>query len=105
MAQMGPSAAETMRQSPLNQAYPNVNWAVLFTKLGDLLKKDYDWSKEVAAIKAPTMIVFADADAVPPAHTSWSSSACSVAASRRFRWFWKACGPARRFARPYTLQH
>ncbi len=68
MAQMGPAAAEGMKQSPLYKLYPNVNWAVLFTKLSDLLRKDYDWSTEVAAIKAPTMIVFADADAVRPAH-------------------------------------
>jgi pimeloyl-ACP methyl ester carboxylesterase len=68
MAQMGPAAAEQMKQSPLYKLYPNVNWAVLLTKLSDLLRKDYDWSKEVAAIKAPTMIVFADADAVRPAH-------------------------------------
>jgi pimeloyl-ACP methyl ester carboxylesterase len=68
MAQMGPAAGEQMKQSPLYKLYPNVNWAVLFTKLGDLLRKDYDWSKEVAAIKASTMIVFADADAVRPAH-------------------------------------
>jgi hypothetical protein len=33
-----------------------------------LLRKDYDWSKEVAGIKAHTMIVFADADAIRPAH-------------------------------------
>ena len=68
MSQMGPSAGEMMKQSPLNQVYPNVNWAVLFTKLGALLKKDYDWSKEVAALQLQTMIVFADADAVRPAH-------------------------------------
>ena len=53
MAQMGPSAAQGMKQSPLNQIYPNVNWARLFTKLGELLRKDYDWSKEVAAITTP----------------------------------------------------
>jgi hypothetical protein len=52
----------------LYRLYPNVNWAVLFTKLGDLLRKDYDWSKEVAATKTPAMIAFADADAVRPAH-------------------------------------
>ncbi len=68
MAQMGPAAAEGMKQSPLSQLYPNVNWAALFSKLGDLLRKDYDGSKEVAGIKARTMIVFADADAVRPAH-------------------------------------
>lgn len=68
MAQMGPSVAVSMKQSPLSQRYPNVDWARLFTKLGDLLRKDYDWSKEVVAIKAPTMIAFADADAVRTAH-------------------------------------
>lgn len=68
MAQMGPEAAKVMLQSPLNQLYPDANWAVLFTKLGDLLRQDYDWSKNVAAIKSPVMIVFADADAVRTAH-------------------------------------
>ncbi len=68
MAQMGPAAAESMKQSPLSQLYPNVDWARLFTKLADLLKKDYDWSRPVAEIRAPTMLVFADADAVRPAH-------------------------------------
>ena len=68
MSQMGPGSAEMMKQSPLNQVYPNVNWAVLFTKLGALLKQDYDWSKQVAALKQPTMLVFADADAVRLAH-------------------------------------
>jgi pimeloyl-ACP methyl ester carboxylesterase len=32
------------------------------------LRKDFDWSKEVAAIQAPTMLVFGDADAVRPEH-------------------------------------
>jgi pimeloyl-ACP methyl ester carboxylesterase len=68
MGQMGPASAEMMKQSPLSKMYPNVNWATLFTKLGALLSKDYDWSKQVAAIQAPTMLVFADADAVRPEH-------------------------------------
>jgi pimeloyl-ACP methyl ester carboxylesterase len=68
IAQMGPAAAEGLKKSPLAQMYPNVNWAVLFTKLRDLLTKDYDWSKEVAAIKSPTMLVFADADAIRTTH-------------------------------------
>ena len=67
-AQMGPAAGEQMKQSPLFNLYPNVNWAVLFTKLGELLRKDYDWRREVAGIKSPTMLVFADADAIRPAH-------------------------------------
>lgn len=68
MVRMGPQAIEGMKQSPWFKLYPDVDWPVLFTKLGDLLRQDYDWSNEVAAITAPTLLVFADADAVWPAH-------------------------------------
>jgi pimeloyl-ACP methyl ester carboxylesterase len=70
MAQMGPSVAEMMKGSPLYQLYQNVNWVALFTKLGDLLRQDYDWSKDLAAFKGPTMLVFADADAVRTEHVA-----------------------------------
>jgi pimeloyl-ACP methyl ester carboxylesterase len=73
MAQMGAGAAEPMKQTPMYQLYARIapkpaDWPVLLTKLGELLRKDYDWSKGVAAIKAPTLLVFADADAVRTAH-------------------------------------
>jgi pimeloyl-ACP methyl ester carboxylesterase len=65
---MDRSSGEVMKQSPLAQLYPNVDWPTLFGKIGDLQRKDYDWSADVRAIAAPTMLVFADADAVAPAH-------------------------------------
>jgi pimeloyl-ACP methyl ester carboxylesterase len=73
MAQMGAGSAEMMKPSPIYQTYARIaprpaDWPVLLTKIGELLRKDYDWSKEVAAIKAPTMLVFGDADAIRPAH-------------------------------------
>ena len=73
MAQMGPASAEPMKQSPIYQVYAHSaprpqDWPNLLAKLGDLLRKKYDWTKEVASIKAPTMLVFADADAVRPEH-------------------------------------
>jgi pimeloyl-ACP methyl ester carboxylesterase len=68
MAQMGPVAGETIKRTPLSRLYPGVNWRTLFTKLGELLRADYDWSKEIQAIKSTTMLVFADADAVRAAH-------------------------------------
>ena len=73
MSQMGPGAAEPMKQSPMYQMYARIapkpaDWPVLITKLGDLLHQDYDWSKDVAAIQAPTLLVFGDADAVRPEH-------------------------------------
>jgi pimeloyl-ACP methyl ester carboxylesterase len=73
MGQMGPEAAEPMKQTPMYQLYASVapkpeDWPVLLTKLGQLLRQDYDWSKDVAAIKAPTLIVVGDADSVRTAH-------------------------------------
>lgn len=66
--QMGPAAGEVMKQSPLAQLYPNVDWPSLFGKIGDLARKEYDWSADVRSIAAPTMLVFADADSVQTAH-------------------------------------
>lgn len=73
MAQVGPGAADSMKQSPMYQLYARIaprpaDWPVLLTKIGELLRKDYDWSNDVAAIKAPTMLVFGDADAIRPEH-------------------------------------
>lgn len=73
MGQMGPEAVEPMKGTPMYQLYSGVaprpeDWPVLLTKLGHLLRQDYDWSGEVAAIEAPTMIVVGDADSVRTAH-------------------------------------
>jgi pimeloyl-ACP methyl ester carboxylesterase len=73
MEQMGPKAAEPMKQTPMYQVYSSVaprpeDWPVLLTKLGQLLGQDYDLSEGVAAIEAPTMIVVGDADSVRTAH-------------------------------------
>jgi pimeloyl-ACP methyl ester carboxylesterase len=65
---MGPQAAVAMKQSPLATMYPTVNWATLFTKIGEMARQNYDWSADVAKITSPTMLIFADADAVTPAH-------------------------------------
>jgi pimeloyl-ACP methyl ester carboxylesterase len=73
MEQMGPQAAEPMKGSPMYGLYSSVaprpeDWPVLLTKLVDLLRRDYDWSEEVATLEIPVIIVVGDADGVPPAH-------------------------------------
>lgn len=66
MEAMAPQIGANVAQSPLAELHPDVDWVQLFTKMGDLLKRDYDWSEEFAAISSPTMLVFADADAQTP---------------------------------------
>jgi pimeloyl-ACP methyl ester carboxylesterase len=75
MAEMGPERAEMMKPSPLYQAYaknaPRVeDWPKLATKVAELLKRDYDWSKEMAAMRVPALIVAADADSFSPIHAA-----------------------------------
>jgi pimeloyl-ACP methyl ester carboxylesterase len=72
-AQLSAEAAEPLKQTPLYTLYANVaprpeDWPVLLTKLGDLLRQEYDWSNDVAALTTPTLIVAGDADAVITGH-------------------------------------
>ena len=73
MTQMSAGSAESMKQTPMYQLYTRVapkpeDWPVLLTKLGDMFRKDYDWSNDVPAIKAPVLLVFGDADGVRTSH-------------------------------------
>lgn len=36
--------------------------------MGDMLTQEYDWSSAVAAIVAPTLLIFADADSIRLEH-------------------------------------
>jgi pimeloyl-ACP methyl ester carboxylesterase len=72
-AQTDASSADQMKQTPMYQLYSSVaprpqDWPILLARLHDLLIRDYDWSREVKTIKAPTLLVFADGDAVITAH-------------------------------------
>ena len=73
MDRFAPGAADMMKQSPLDELYARFaprpeDWPVLIAKTAELLKIDYDWTAEVAALTTPTMLVFADADSVRPDH-------------------------------------
>jgi len=72
-----------VKASPLGQTYPQVDWTNLFRKVGDLTKRHYDWSADVARVQARTLLAFADADAMRPDHMVE---------------FWKALGGGRRDA-------
>ena len=46
------------------------DFPVLCDKIGEMLRHSYDWSDDVAALKMPTMLVFGDADSIPPAYAA-----------------------------------
>jgi pimeloyl-ACP methyl ester carboxylesterase len=71
--QMGPEVAESMKQTPMYEAYREVaprveDWPILVAQLTALLKLDYDWSERVRALPMPVLIVVGDADGLPPRH-------------------------------------
>jgi pimeloyl-ACP methyl ester carboxylesterase len=73
MDRFAPEMADMLAQSPLYERYarlaPRVqDWPVLIAKTSEMLKVDYDWTAEVEGLQMPTMLVFADADSVRPAH-------------------------------------
>jgi len=52
----------SVKASPLGQTYPDVDWTNLFRKLGELTTRNFDWSADIAKLKARTLLIFADAD-------------------------------------------
>ena len=70
-AQMPAMAAEIGKQiaaSPLAQLYPDVDWETMMRKTGEMNQPDHDWTEGIKTIKAPMLLVFADADSIRPEH-------------------------------------
>ena len=75
MDQMGEATAEMLKQSPIYALYAAIaprpgDWPRLLGKMGELLRREYDWTADVAAIAAPTLVVSGDADSFPTAHAA-----------------------------------
>jgi len=68
MPAAAPMLAAEVAKSPLASLYPSVDWETVFRKSGELANRSYDWSAAVAGIRAPTLLIFADADAIRPEH-------------------------------------
>jgi pimeloyl-ACP methyl ester carboxylesterase len=71
MEQMSAAAAPFMLEAPMYQAYIAVapdpaHFPVLLDKMGDMRRRDYDWSDKIAGLTMPTMIVVGDADGFSP---------------------------------------
>lgn len=61
--------ARAMEGTPMHEAYRQVaprpqDWPRLATKMGQSIGREYDWTAQIAALEAPTLIVVGDADLV-----------------------------------------
>jgi pimeloyl-ACP methyl ester carboxylesterase len=75
MGQNGSAGFDQMKQTPMYAAYaavaPDVDaFPVLMDKTGALLRQRYDWSQEVRQLDMPTLLVYGDADSIPPSHAA-----------------------------------
>jgi pimeloyl-ACP methyl ester carboxylesterase len=71
--QVGPEAAEFMKDTPMYQLYQRVaprpeDFGLLLGKIGAAMAQDFDFTDEVRGITVPTLIVAGDADMAPPSH-------------------------------------
>jgi pimeloyl-ACP methyl ester carboxylesterase len=72
-AQVGAGMAEMMKETPMYQSYAAVaphpeDFPRLLDRMGELMRKPYDWSADVAKLTMPTMIIFGDSDMYLPEH-------------------------------------
>lgn len=75
MKSMSGALAEMMKQTPMYELYAQIApdpslWARSLDQMGELSQNDYDWLPELSSIKAPTMIIAGDWDAVKMQHLS-----------------------------------
>ena len=76
MAAAPEQAIEPMKQTPMYQAYVQLmpdaekNWPKTITQTAAMVGKDYDWSAEIPSIKAATLLVYGDWDAVRTSHAA-----------------------------------
>jgi pimeloyl-ACP methyl ester carboxylesterase len=72
-AQVGPEAAEFMKETPMYELYQRVaprpeDFPKLLGKIGASMTNDYDYADLVRGLKVPTLIACGDADMAPPSH-------------------------------------
>ena len=65
--------ADAMRDTPMYQSYvavaPNpAEFPKLLDRMGEYMRKPYDWAEDVKALRMPVMLVFGDSDMYRPEH-------------------------------------
>jgi pimeloyl-ACP methyl ester carboxylesterase len=75
MDQIGAQSAEFMKNTPMYENYIAVapdpdHFVTLCDKMGQMMRRDYDWGDEVKELTMPVLLVAGDADGLPPAHAA-----------------------------------
>ena len=66
---VGASLAEALKATPIFEGYGHPEQFPLFLdRMGELIRKDWDWREEVRALPMPVLLIFADHDSVSMLH-------------------------------------
>jgi pimeloyl-ACP methyl ester carboxylesterase len=73
MEAVGAPLAEQMKQTPIYARYAAVSphpdkFPLFLDRMGELMRKDYDWREEIKALPMPALLLFADHDGVSTRH-------------------------------------
>ncbi|TWI86396.1 alpha/beta fold hydrolase [Chitinophaga japonensis] len=71
--QMNAGAAALLKQTPIYKSYAAIapqpeDFPKLLEQMGQMMKRPFDWSAEVARLEMPVMLVYGDGDMIRPAH-------------------------------------
>jgi pimeloyl-ACP methyl ester carboxylesterase len=72
-AQVGAAMADAMKETPMYLSYAAVaprpqDFPRLLDRMGELMRKPYDWSQDVKKLQMPVMLVYGDSDMIRPEH-------------------------------------
>jgi pimeloyl-ACP methyl ester carboxylesterase len=72
-AQVGAAMAEHMKDTPMYKSYMAVapkpqDFPRLLDRMGEYMRKPYDWSEDVKKLQMPVMLVYGDSDMYRPEH-------------------------------------
>jgi pimeloyl-ACP methyl ester carboxylesterase len=72
-AKVGAAMAEFMKETPMYKSYIAVaphpeDFPKLLDRMGDMMRKPYDWSVDVRKLIMPVMLIYGDSDMIRPEH-------------------------------------
>src|SRR5690606_35288061 len=72
-AQLSAAMADMMKETPMYQSYVAVapvpgDFPRLLDRMGEYMRRSYDWADDVKTLEMPVMLVYGDADMYRPEH-------------------------------------
>jgi pimeloyl-ACP methyl ester carboxylesterase len=66
-AQVGAAMAEAMKETPMYKSYAAIaprpqDFPKLLDRMGELMRKPFDWSEDVKKLQMPVMLIYGDSD-------------------------------------------